>query len=366
MSSFSVRKLRSGNWSLREESWSDGKPSTKTVPKFAYESLGIRAEMSLDEAKARVQQLNKSKSLERKSMVGAANRVVKLRIVESVFIPPVECDEFFQKLKRKSFGGKEHQKRLLSHWQYVQKMIAELKIEPIDYADEQDQFYHYFIDQANSSDYANKLIRILNMWGFFICRKRGQFFEPVERPRGKILAQINETYQESDTFVGPSEPLTPAILEAARGKLTVPGNYEWLFISVWFGLRPSEIDSLKVDGKWRVEELEDFDALWVYQSKLTSLKKEDRWKGIPMIYKEQIQALEYIKNGTFKKPLYKTMWAVFGEKISLYGGRKNFEPMMIEKGNLYHDVSSWMGHQTVDTTWKKYRNRKRVSYSKAE
>ena len=287
-----------------------------------------------------------------------------IKIVESVFIPQDDCNEFFEKLRLRSFGGSEYQRKLLSHWQYVQKMIADLKIEPIEYSEEQEQFYRYFIDHKNSADYVNKLIRILNMWGLFICKKRKQYFEPVERPRGKVLAKIEETYQDADSYVGPSDPLAPELLESKRDKFKVPGNYEWLFISVWFGLRPAEIESLRDGTRWRIEEYDDFDALWVYQPKLTNLKREDRWKGIPIIYDEQKRALEFIKAGSFKKPIYKTMWKLFNGKITHYGGRKNFESMMIDKGHVYHDVSAWMGHQTVDTTWRKYRNRKKISYSK--
>jgi hypothetical protein len=361
MSSFFVRKNRKPNsFRVIEESWKDGKKEQKTVPVAAYEALGIRPDMTFEELYVRVKQLNQSNSIERRKAAEAARRLASTRVVESVFVPEDLAEEFYERLKEATFGSEAHNRRILSHWQYVQRMLVKLEIEPVDYAERSKAFYKYFIDKSNSLNYANKLLRIVNMWGAFVCRKRGQFFEPIKSPKGKIRESINDSYFESDNFVGESDPLPPALLENRREKLVVPGNYAWLYISVWFGLRPEEVDSLHDPKRWRVEYRGEKQILWVYQSKLTSIEREKRWKGIPCIYPEQVAALEMISSQKFKRPLYQTMNKVFGTDITLYGGRKNFEDMMLDRGHTLEDISMWMGHQNIQTTWTKYRNRKRI------
>lgn len=358
--SFYVHKGRSG-WRLIEETWALGKKTQKTVPKQGYEPLGVRSDMSLEEVRAYIKTLNTSRSLQAQRIAKGARRMQESRIVASVFIPEDLEREFFKKIQEESFGGDKNNNRLLSHWKYIQIMITELQIEPVEYGDRAKAFYKYFIEKKNSLDYVNKLIRILNMWGLFICKKRGQFFEAVKAPKGKIREMINDAYTESDNFIGESDPLTPELLTQAKDKFKVPGNYEWLWISTWFGLRPEEVDSLKDQAKWKVEHRKDkCPVLWVYQSKLTSIAKEKRWKGIPMLYPEQLEALKLIQDGIFKRPIHKTMRKTFKGFVTLYGGRKNFQDMMLNKGHILEDISMWMGHQNIQTTWTKYRNRKRV------
>lgn len=343
-----------------EETWDAGKKNQKTVPVTAYSALGFKDVMSLEEAKKRVTQLNMSSSIERKKAAVIARKLIDIQIVESVFVPKDLCQEFYNRLIEETFSNDSNNKKLLSHWQYAQRMIAALKIEPVDYYDRSKIFYKYFIDKENSLDYAKKILRIINRWGSFVCKKRGQFFEPITTPKGKIRESINDAYIDSDHFVGESDPLTPHLLSTNKDKFIVAGNYEWLFISVWFGLRPEEVDSLHDTKKWKIELIDGLQVLWVYQSKLTSIEREKRWKGIPAKYPGQVEALKIIHSSIFKRPIYKTMRRVFGPDITLYGGRKNFEDMMLDNGHTLEDISMWMGHQNIQTTWGKYRNRKRI------
>lgn len=361
MSSFYVRSLPSGNWRVLEEVWTDGVRTHKTVPKESYYALGINPIASLEEVRLRITQLNKSKSLER--ITTASRRVLKAVLVESVFFPEADCNEFVELIKVTSFGSMLHTEKLISHFQYIQKLINHLKIEPVDYFENKDLIYRYFMEKKNSLDYTKKLLRILNMWGKFICKKRGQYCEIVPMPKGQIRYAINDAYTASETFRGESDPLTQDTLDSVKQQITVPGNYEWLFISIWFGLRPSEIDSLKILKNYRIStDDKGTRVLWVYQSKLTGIDPKKRWKGIPLLYPEQSTALEYILAGAFKKPIHKTMRKLFIENITLYGGRKNFEDMMIAKGHRLEHISGWMGHQNIQTTWGKYRNKRSVGY----
>lgn len=144
----------------------------------------------------------------------------------------------------------------------------------------------------------------------------------------------------------------------------IPEQFNWLFISVWLGLRPLEIDNLKDSKMWEVEELPTgTQVLWVFQTKLVALPPIDRWKPIPLIYDEQKFALKMIESKSFERPLMKTVRRYFGRGISLYGGRKGFTDLMLEKGNSLESISQWMGHSTISRTWRTYKDRRGVKFT---
>lgn len=370
MASLYVSKYKSG-WRVIEEVWKDGARTQKTLPREAFRALGINPEWSLEQARERVKQLNKLSTLERKEQskkAATARRVVELKELDSVFLPLELTSEFTAKLQSESFGSDAHKNRLLSHFKRIQKLVTKLRLEPSDFSDNSERIFQYFIQSKLSPDYSNKLIRVLNMWGRFVCKKRGQAYEPIESPRGTPRSRIDDAYIESDGFRGESDPLTPEMLESAKKYLPSEENYNWLSLSVWFGLRPNEIDSLKKPGTWRLERdsQHKIEVLWVYQSKLTSIERDKRWKPIPVVFPEQKKALAVIRDGLFKRPTYKTMKQAFPKaRITCYGGRKGFIDLMLDRNQKLEDISMWLGHQSIETTWRKYRNKRRVSFTKA-
>jgi integrase len=159
------------------------------------------------------------------------------------------------------------------------------------------------------------------------------------------------------------------MLDKYKSGFTVEGNYNWLLISIWFGLRPTEIDSLRKIASWRIEKDKDLgiDVLWIYQSKLTSIEREKRWKPLPIIFPEQKLAVEIIKSGSFKRPLAKTLKKIFlNKRITCYAGRKGFIDLMLARNQRLEDISSWLGHQDIAITWRKYRNKKRVAFTQVK
>ena len=84
-----------------------------------------------------------------------------------------------------------------------------------------------------------------------------------------------------------SDPLLPDRLEKKKDRLK-PEYYNWLYLSVWLGLRPMEIDYLTNKENTRLQKAPDGTLiLWIYQTKLTSVPPRYRWKLIPLIFKEQ-------------------------------------------------------------------------------
>lgn len=370
MGSFYIRKIRDTGWSLMEQKSINGKRVQSTVPKMAYETFGFRADMSLAEAQKRVSKLNEQRTFERNSdPVAVAKRVEKLKVTSKVYLPEDMVEKMEERLFDNQFGSAKNQKKLASHWRTVQLMIKELRLEPHNYSKNKEKFYRYFLDKEISYDYSRKLIRILNMWGELLCQEQGRYFQAVPNPQGLVREKINDTYSESENFQGESDPLTPMILESAREKFEkLSGQYEWLFISVWFGLRPSEIDAIAKKKSTTFKIVHDkklkVDILWIYQSKLVTIAKEKRWKGIPVIFPEQKKALQFIKDCELKRPLTKVIQRYTrNDQITTYGGRKGFTDLMLSKGQQLEDISMWMGHQSIEMTWQKYKNKKKVSFT---
>jgi hypothetical protein len=321
----------------------------KTVPIEIYRELGFSPEMSLEDAKRRAREINKKTTLEREK-VAAANRAKTNLLYDQLYFPEDYVKEFEEYLRLTSFGTPKHIEKLLSHFKYIQVMLLELLLEPNEYFKKNALIYKYFRDNAVSLDYANKLLRVLNMWGSFLAEKRGQFFKPLEPPRGPAREQIREAYLNSEEYRGPSDILTPWELEE-KIDLLPRGWYEWLFVSIWFGLRPNEI-SKDIEYKDGV--------IYVYQPKLTGIPIEDRYKAIPILFTEQETALEYLINNRCIRPRNIVLREIFPGRITLYAGRKGFVDLMQDRDCRLEDISSWLGHQNIQTTWAKYRNRKRI------
>ena len=141
-------------------------------------------------------------------------------------------------------------------------------------------------------------------------------------------------------------------------------NYNWLYLSVWLGLRPREIDQLHDQGLYRLQKLSENSALlWVYQTKLISVPPRYRWKLIPMVFAGQTEAVRIIESGQFKRPLNKTVRHHFGRFTTLYGGRKGFTDLMLDHQQQLENISQWMGHSSIERTWRNYKSRCITHYS---
>lgn len=139
-----------------------------------------------------------------------------------------------------------------------------------------------------------------------------------------------------------------------------------MFVGLFFGLRPSEIENLKKPhtankGKGFFEITYDpnnkVDVLRVYQGKLKNLPEKMRWKVIPIYEPEQVEAIEIIKSGNFDKPLNKTLRRFFGAGIETYSCRKGFTDLLLSRQYQLEDISIFMGHQGIETTWRFYKNK---------
>ena len=161
---------------------------------------------------------------------------------------------------------------------------------------------------------------VINQWGFFISRKLGKPFFPIPRPKGYEKSRLLDAYFEKVSKKGvtnESDPILPGQLKSTKANFKKE-HHNWLYLSVWLGLRPKEIDQLKDSKNFRIHHGPDgTSVLWVYQTKLTSVPPKYRWKLIPLIFEEQKKIQRLIKSKKFHRPLVKTVKLYLGKHTTL-------------------------------------------------
>lgn len=348
-------------WRLAFEDYSTGKKVTRYPKQSEWPNLGILPTMSKEEALERVRQLNANEKIkfQERQKNRIALRLATERTVQAALLPEDLVKRFEEKvlLKKLNRGDKAQleKSRMESHWAAVRRMLATIQLEPSEWSDEPEAIYNYLEQIQASPSYAQKLLRVANHWGYFLAKETGKPFLPVAPPKGVTKERIADRFFEKDKS-RTSEPITPDELEAAKSKL-LPEHYRWLYVAIWFGLRPGEVDSLSKPTSWRTLQSGDYETLTVYQPKLTSLPRQKRWKLIPILFEEQRTALKYIQEGQLKRPLPKTVRKNVKDGANCYGPRKGFTDLMLSRGYTIESIAAWMGHTSIERTWRSYKNR---------
>ncbi len=361
-----IKKDGSAAWRLVWEDYTAKKRKVRYVPKNELSQLGMSPLLTIDEAREKVKQLNAQNWVKRRE---SQRNAIQTRLKEEdklnqAYLPvgyakQFENDILYRRLGRD--GENPELKTLQSHWRSAKRVIRTVKVDPSDWHEETDFFYNYFAKKKCSLSYVQKILRIMNLWGSFVCRKSQKPFDPVKMPTGYFRERIADAYFDKGESKA-SEPLTLSLLNKAKQTMSEE-HYSWLYVSVWFGLRPNEIDSLKDTETWKIKTERGKQILWIYQSKLKSMPRDRRWKLIPLLYPEQEVALELIRTNILVRPLPKTIRNHLGDSLNCYGGRKGFTDLMLDKGHPLEDISAWMGHTSIERTWRTYRNRLNARFS---
>lgn len=336
------------------------------IAKDRWRSLGFYHAMTVAEARSRASQLNSQLTLKRQE-----ERIYKIEVslqekqirFEAV-LPEEFVSEFEQRFIRhydsQTKDRARRRTRAYSMWQAAQRMIVAVGVEPSEWFYYGHEIYEYFYQKQFSLRYILSILKLANLWGFFISRKMARPFLPVPVPRGYERQRlIDEFYRKERRSRRASDPLSPEMLSSVWKKMNAL-NYHWLYLTVWLGLRPQEVDNLHDRALWRVEKLYNGrELLWVFQTKIVALPPEDRWKPIPILFDEQKFALKIIRDASFKRPLMKTVKKYLGDKVDLYGGRKGFVDLMLSREQSLENISVWMGHSTLNRTWRSYKNRRK-------
>ncbi len=334
----------------------------RDIHRSKWWEYGFRTDMTLEEARERAKQLNAQTRIEdnRDKRLAIHLRLKNEEEVECAYLPTHLVLEFENSKLRKKYGLTEQElkeSKIMSHWRAAKRVIRAVQLDPTEWEDEAVSFYRYFEKHCWSLSYVEKILILLNKWGFYCAKKQHIPYLPIPSPTGRDRSKISDAYEDSDKTKKESSPLTFEALQKAKSNLKEE-HYNWLYLSLWFGLRPSEVDSLleKEGEKWKITIDKGNKILNMYQSKLTGLARDKRWKLIPCLFEEQEVALKIIQGKVFKRPLVKTVKLNIADRLTTYGGRKGFEQLLLKRGFHYQYISSYLGHQSVDRTWKSYRD----------
>lgn len=338
--------------------------TARKVPPQSYPAHGFRHDMSLDEARARASQLNLQASLDKRKAVAAARRVQESQLIDAAYLPKAYLVEFEDRfLPEQTEGSAVRLRTLRMQWSRCKKLIMELEAEPKDFCFLRKRLYKRFEEMQFSVDYAKQLIRLLNLWGAFYSRKTNTFFEPIPKPRGLAKERLVEAREGKRGVRTDAKPLTPDVLARVHHAFESEGlvaQWRWLYVSLWLGLRPEEVDRLAnpTHTEWHK------DHVRIYQSKLRSVPRAKRWKVIPFEFQEQREAAHLAQGGTLKRPLTKTLTRLLGDGFGNYSGRKGFADLMLERGYSFESVSLMLGHQNIDQTYRAYKDKQRIQKPK--
>jgi len=96
--SYFVRAKPSGKWYVFHQTYSEGKPTQKSIPTEAYETLGFQKHWNVIQAKAFCSELNKEKPKEKQTIRRAAQKADEIIFVNQDFFPDQLCHLFRKKL----------------------------------------------------------------------------------------------------------------------------------------------------------------------------------------------------------------------------------------------------------------------------
>jgi hypothetical protein len=372
MAHFNVRTRQSKSglkWLVTEAQWQPGqeKVREKVLTPTVLADLGFSSNMTPAQAKEHAKKLNalnEIKRKEQKSKVRASERLHDLTLIGDSIVPVEMSEMFILHIEENWQGGPYNLRKQAQHWKLIQKMITALKIQPHEYLKRKNEFYRYFEQHRMGKSYVEKVLKVLNKWGDFYAEQTKTYFKKVPAPQGITLQRIKKAALRA-TGEG-ATALTPELLKHMNGRLDVR-KWSYLHASLWFGFRPSELDAIieDRDAHLKVEEQDGVTVVGIYQGKLVSIDEHLRWRWVPCIHAEQSAALDRILNGHLQKTTVKTMRKAAPSdagEIGLYSGRKGFTDLMLSLGQSLEDVTQWLGHTSIERTWKHYKNKKKVHF----
>lgn len=344
------RTLRDGRSTFSvflENNRKDAPKRYSPVPKHTWLSKGIDPSWTAKQAQEWARSENARLKVDRirEAQVRTEERLAAKRLAELAFLPSREVEEFERtRILKRSARASHHKRKIL--WESVRTCLTTLQIDPENHADEATRFYDYFVDKAYSPSTVQKMLRWINDWGQFYCKRRKVFYEPVPAPRGTDRRDIEDAARQKKVKRGNrvSAALTFEHLESRKSKLK-PEHYNWLYVALAFGCRPTDMDALHGEFPYKTWEQDGVQVVDIYQPKVRE------YKSVPCFRPEQRRALTLLKSAKLRKPGYATLKRHLGPEYSLYCARNNFIPWMLQKKYPIERISKWMGHKTIERTW---------------
>lgn len=358
-------------WRVRERTYEKDREIWRSVKLNQYAGLGIRKDMTLDEVRAALGSINANAELveRERNRAKVQVRLDQQQLVECAHLPTIFVQKFeTDHLPTRYLGNEARLVKVKQHWRAAQEVIRLIERPIEQWHRYPEPFYAYFTKHAYSPGYVDNVMSILNRWVDYLGIEQDKFYRPVPAPSSSWAAKLADAFEESGDGKA-SLPLTPEMLQKAQKsekmKFSLP-HYNWLYCTVWAGLRPNEASALLNPKYTRLSEQDGTPILAVYQSKLKNVpKREDRWKYIPLFLPEQRHIVEIIESKVLEELLAKTISKRWPGCYQ-YAGRKGFHELMVTRYQQEElEVVRWLGHRSLDMALKHYAKRDTVRWKKA-
>lgn len=314
----------------------------RTVPKTSTEALeaGFQRGFGLEEAQGRAKQLKAEAWVKRHAERAHRESQLanKVRSLRNAFLREEDVLEF-ERLYLK-------EKRIRpTHWRTAQRIIYATETHPSEWFERPSLIYDLVVKRGYSRTYAQKLRRILNLWGYFLCKKQGRAWKDLEPPAIYWKVRLVDIKRHKSVTLG---ALESAVLPEEERR--------WVERCFWFGLRPQECDLLATDpSKWAVVKAEGYEWLEVLQVKLLErgVPEEKAWKRIPVWTAEQKRIVGELGLPAKRPTVFAFKSAFAG--LTPYGLRQGFSDWLREQPEIdLERRSAYLGHLSTRTTEQSY------------
>lgn len=346
---YKIKKVGADKWAVYLHK---GNNEWSYVPKDAWPK-GLKPSWPIEQARSFTKSLTAKDQEYKRTRIAKAQRR-SLRIA-SAYLPPDVVDLFYSIAIEPNL---DKYGKTAALWVAVQKHIIALKVTPEYWALNPNLIYNEITREPKSIDWAGRILRMMNKWGYTYCVSRKLAWQPIEKLPERYLAKLHDEVEKANLGQS-SRPITEDELKALRSKLKEE-HWAWVNIAFWFGLRPEEVDQLKEPNeRWSIEG----DTLRVWQPKLRKVKSSRRWKSIPAQLEVQKAWLECLKRGLkLSRPSRSVVVRAYPQGVTNYGFRHGFTSYMERMGVDLDVVSRWLGHTSRATTERYYRDLNIVKY----
>ena len=357
----------SESWRLLVEDYSSGERKCLYPAKKDYLKYGLDPLDSFERAKEKTSVIQAKNRIQRTAQRRARieKRIQQEDLKESAYLPREIYSQFLDWLRDRRMWDQIPPKSE-SHLRCMRKIVLEMGECPSNWPDKPEKIFLWFRKNKLSLSYIEKVLPLLNDYGYFYCKAFKKPYLKIPHPKSDVARRIEDANLEARDGEGSeSKPISPAHLEKLAD--LSEARLRWVRLSVYFGLRPHEIDDLagKPGKVWEIRtDPKGTPILRVYQRKLIKVSRDRRWKRIPCILPEQVELIEELRRALpLERPSVKQIENRLGEGHYLYGGRKGFEKLMREKDQDFVNVSRWLGHLDIRRTEWNYRELEAVEYS---
>lgn len=325
------------------------------VPQGAWPQ-GLQQTFTLDDARTFAKSLTAAKNIEKKRTGILEQQHLRL-VVASAWLPHDVVSRFERVVIEPNL---DRCGKTVALWKATQRIIQRVNTSPQDWRINPNIVYKVIAAEPKSVDWAGRLLRMINNYGFTYSDTRGLAWQPLPKMPERYLVAIHDMAEQAG--IGQkSLPISFDNLAKLRGKLKLH-HWNWCNIAFWFGLRPEEVDQIRRDKtKWSV----DGDVLKIWQPKLRKIKYNDRFKYIPAELPQQLEALKIIlSDARIQRPSRAVVKRAYPDGVTNYGFRHGFTSYMDELDKPMELVSRWLGHKHLSTTETYYRNMNLVKRSR--